>query len=67
MADLPETKPDSDEFIIHWAQWFNITYWRLFNAPVGTNERRRAFMLHDQAQKNLIHSVGIANNEVPHV
>jgi len=57
----PDTKPDPDEYIVHWAQWFTITYWRLFNAPAGTDERRKAWNLHDKASKTLIHSVGIAD------
>lgn len=62
----PHTKPDPDEFIVHWAQWFTITYWRLFNAPAGTDERRKAYNLHSQAEQQLRHSVGIANTESHH-
>lgn len=66
MAENTEKKPDPDEFIVHWAQWFSITYWRLLETPAGTDERRRAYNLHDQAGKNLVHSVGISNREAHH-
>lgn len=62
----PDTKPEPDEFVVHWAQWFAITYWALFNAPAGTDERRQAYNIHQQASKQLIHSVGIANPEQHH-
>ena len=61
LPETPDTKPDPDEYIVHWAQWFTITYWELFNAPAGTPERRKAYNLHDQAGKTLVHSVGIAD------
>lgn len=66
LPETPDTKPEPDEYVVHWAQWFTITYWRLFNAPAGTDERRKAYNLHDQASKTLIHSVGINNAEVHH-
>lgn len=66
LPETPDTKPDPDEYIIHWAQWFTITYWRMFNAPAGTDERRRAYKLHDQAGQSLRHSVGISDREAHH-
>lgn len=66
LPETPDTKPDPDEYIVHWAQWFTITYWRLFNAPAGTDERRKAHNLHSQAGQNLIHSVGIADTGAHH-
>lgn len=66
LPDTPDTKPECNEFIVHWAQWFTITYWRLFNAPAGTDERRHAYNIHQQASKQLIHSVGISNTEQHH-
>lgn len=66
---LPETtqgKQQPTEFIIHWAQWFTITHWRLFNAPAGTDERRKAYNVHAAAGQQLINAVGIQNDEAHH-
>ena len=65
-TNTTQTTPDPDEYIVHWAQWFTITYWRLFNAPAGTDERRKAYNLHNDASKQLRHSVGIAESEAHH-
>ncbi len=55
--------PASPEDIVHWAQWFTITYWRLLATPAGTNERRKAYVLHTKAGESVIHSTGITESE----
>ena len=63
-TNITPNAPDSDEFVVHWAQWFAITYWRLLNTPADTDERRAAFNLHNKAGQSLIHSTGITPSEV---
>ena len=58
---LPETQTiniASPEFTLHWAQWWGITLARLLNAPVGTDERRKAYNLHETAKSQLAYSLG---------
>lgn len=58
MTDVPDNKPQSDEFIVHWAQWWAITEQLFLGLPIGTAERKWANTQHEQAKRNLRDSLG---------
>ena len=63
LPETPDTKPDSMEFIIHWAQWWARTERMFLGAPSGTAERKQANIQHEQAKQNLRQSLGFRENE----
>lgn len=59
-------KPDSDEYIVHWAQWWGITLVRVLGTTSGTPERVRAYDVHQDAKGTLMHCLGLAEKEAHH-
>jgi hypothetical protein len=59
----PTMKPDPDDYIVHWAQWWGITWQNLLDTAAGTIDRSKANKLHQAACGNLRHSLGIAEKD----
>jgi hypothetical protein len=59
----PALTPDPDDYIVHWAQWWAITWQNLLDTAAGTTERSKANKLHEAAKGNLRHSLGIADKD----